>query len=308
MLAPRAERDGPSTHLTSKMAQPIHRAVILAAAAAAMLTAGAAGLPAQDDNQGPMAPPPKYEVKRIPSVPHPGPPPIPQEEIVRRFAAAEDAARKIYDAYDFMQTIRIEELSNPGGKFTVTGEVYTRPDGLRFFRVVNQPESTLKLTHYSFEDVRTITALPVFFLTSDQIANYDFLYAGQQKLDELNCYVFQVKPKQLSRSQRLFQGVVFVDDHDLAIVETYGKFVTELIDEGTKLPFSLFETYRENFQDKYWLPTYTTSDDYLGSGDDQFQLRLVIRSSEFKPNARAAAGPSAAPASTPAATPGTPRN
>ena len=95
--------------------------------------------------------------------------------------------------------------------------------------------------------MRTITTLPVFFLTSDQIANYDFLYAGQQKLDELNTYVFQVKPKQLSRTQRLFQGVIFVDDHDLAIVETYGKFVTEVIDEGAKLPFELVRDLPRKF-------------------------------------------------------------
>jgi hypothetical protein len=277
---------------------------------AVALVLGPAVVRAQEDGQGPMAPPPKYEVKRIPSVPHPGPPPLPQEEIIRRLAAAEDAARKVYETYDFMQTIRIEELSTPGGEFTVTGEEYTRPDGQRMWRVVKPPESNLKLTHYSFEDVRTITTLPIFFLTSDQLVNYDFLYAGQQKLDELNTYVFQVKPKQLSRTQRLFQGVVFVDDHDLAVVETYGKFVTELLDEGAKLPFELFETYRENFQDKYWLPTYTTSDDYLGSGDDQFQLRLVIRSSGFKPNASATQGsaPNRAPAPTPAAAPATPRN
>ena len=275
--------------------------LVLAALTAVAVVLGPAVVRAQDDGQGPMAPPPKYEVKRIPSVPHPGPPPVPQEEIIRRLAAAEDAARKVYETYDFMQTIRIEELSTPGGRFTVTGEEYTRPDGQRMWRVVKPPESNLKLTHYSFEDVRTITTLPVFFLTSDQVANYDFLYAGQQKLDELNTYVFQVKPKQLSRTQRLFQGVVFVDDHDLAIVETYGKFVTELLEEGAKLPFDLFETYRENFQDRYWLPTYTTSDDYLGSGDDQFQLRLVIRSSGFKPNASAT--PGSAPASAPAPAP-----
>ena len=287
------------------MTQRKYVTAIFVALAAAILAFGAVGLRAQDDSQGPMAPPPKYEVRRIPSVPHPGPPPIPQEEIIRRFAAAEDAAQKVYGTYDFMQTIRIEELSTPGGKFTVSGEEYTRPDGQRMWRVVKPAESTLKLTQYSFEDVRTMMALPLFFLTSDQIANYDFLYAGQQKLDELNTYVFQVKPKQLSRSQRLFQGVVFVDDHDLAIVETYGKFMTELIDEGTKLPFTLFETFRENFQDKYWLPTYTTSDDYLKAGDDQFQLRLVMRSTEFKPNAAAApaSGPPTAVAPAAAASP-----
>ena len=94
-----------------------------------------------------MAPPPKYEVKRIPSVPHPGPPPTPQ---YRRLSANsllhnEDAARKDYDTYDFMQTIRIEELSTPlAEEFTATGEVYRRPDGQRMWRVVKQPESTLK--------------------------------------------------------------------------------------------------------------------------------------------------------------------
>jgi len=283
------------------------RRLALSVALLAIFVASA-GLPVRaQDNQGPLGPPPKFEVRRIPSVPHPGPPPIPQQEIIRRFAANEDAARKVYETYDFVQTIRIEEMSNPGGKFTVTGEEYTRPDGQRFWRIVKPAESTLKLTHYSFEDVRTITTLPAFFLTSDQIANYDFLYAGQQKLDELNTYVFQVKPKQLSRTQRLFQGVVFVDDQDLAIVETYGKFVTELIDEGTKLPFSLFETYRENFQDKYWLPTYTTSDDYFGAaGEEEFQLRLVIRSSDFKPNASGGAAPTLAPATPSTAAP--PRN
>jgi hypothetical protein len=253
--------------------------------AAAFVAVGLAGVssPVRGQDQGPMAPPPKFEVKRIPSVPHPGPPPLPAQEIIQRFAANEDAAKSVYNTYDFTETIRIEELADNGGKFTVTGYEYTRPDGQRAWRVTKQPQSNLKVTNYSLEDVRTIVSLPLFFLTTDQIGNYDFLYAGQQKLDELNTYVFQVKPKQLSRTQRLFQGVVFVDDHDLAIVETYGKFVSELSGMGSKLPFSLFETYRESFQGKYWLPTYTSSDDYIDQPNaDPLQLRLVMRATDFK--------------------------
>jgi hypothetical protein len=252
---------------------------------AALVAAGlaAVAVPVCAQEQGPMAPPPKFEVKRIPSVPHPGPPPLPAQEIIERFAANEDAAKSVYNSYDFTETIRIEELADKGGKFTVTGYEYTRPDGQRVWRVTKQPQSNLKATNYSLEDVRTIVSLPLFFLTTDQIGKYDFLYAGQQKLDELNTYVFQVKPKQLSRTQRLFQGVVFVDDHDLAIVETYGKFISELSGTGTKLPFSLFETYCENFQGKYWLPTYTTSDDYIDQPNaEPLQLRLVIRATDFK--------------------------
>jgi hypothetical protein len=256
----------------------------------------AAAVPARAQDPGPMAPPPKFEVKRIPSVPHPGPPPIPEQEIIEKFAANEDTAKRVYDTYNFMQTIRVEELDDSGGKFTVIGDEMTRPDGQRVWRVLKPPESNLKLTNYTLEDVRTIVTIPVFFLTTDQIPKYEFLYAGQQKLDELNTYVFQVKPKTLTRKERLFQGVVFVDDHDLAIVETYGRFVSELIGTGTKLPFSLFETYRENFQDKYWLPTYTSSDDYIDQPDaDQLHLRLVVRASDFKLNA---ASGNATPAST----------
>jgi len=232
-----------------------------------------------------MAPPPKYEVNRIPSVPHPGPPPIPVQEIILKFAAHEDAMKMAYANYNFMQTIRIEELGDPGGKLTVTGESYIKPDGQRYWRVTKLVNSDLKSTDFSMEDVRTIASLPEFVLTTDEIGNYTFLYAGEDKLDELTTYVFQVKPKQLNRTQRFFDGAIWVDDHDLTIVKMYGKFVSELAGTGTRLPFSLFETYRENFQEKYWLPTYTNSDDFQSRPDnDQLHLRLVIHSTEFKLN------------------------
>jgi hypothetical protein len=233
--------------------------------------------------QGPLPPPPKFEVRRLPSVPHPGPPPIPEQEIIQRFAANEDVMQKVYKTYTFTQTARIEEFTNPGGKFIVTGQVYTRPDGDQFWRISGRPLSSLKTTTLTMEDVRTIATIPLFFLTSGEIANYNFLYAGQDKLDELNTYVFQVKPKGLSRTRRYFQGVVWVDEHDLTIVKSYGKFVTEVQGEGMKLPFTMFETYRQNFQDHYWLPTYTNSDDFINQPDgSQVHLRLVIASTDFK--------------------------
>ena len=253
---------------------------------AGLLCGGALGARAQD--QGPMAPPPKFEVKRIPSVPHPGPPPIPVQEIIQKFAANEDVMKTVYATYNFAQTVRVEELTGPGGKFTATGEVYTKPGGGRYWRVTEPPQSNLKVMHFSLEDIRAMVSIPLFMLTTDEIENYNFLYAGQDKLDELNTYVFQVKPKVqslLDRSRRLFEGAIWVDDHDLTIVKSFGKFVSEISGNGPQLPFTMFETYRENFQGKYWLPTYTSSDDYVDSGDNtQIHLRLVIHSTDFKLN------------------------
>jgi hypothetical protein len=254
------------------------------------------------DQAGPLPPPPKFEVHRLPSVPHPGPPPIPQPEIIQRFAANEEVMAKAYKTFTFTQTARVEEFSNPGGKFIVTGQVYTRPDGGQYWRIIGQPQSTLKTTTLTLEDVRAIATLPLFFLTTKEIGNYNFLYAGQDKLDELNTYVFQVKPKQLSRTRRYFEGAIWVDDHDLAIVKSYGKFVSEVESDtgGTRLPFKMFETYRENFEGKYWLPTYTNSDDFLtDKNGDEFHLRLVIHSTDFKPNAQPAAPASRAGSSPP---------
>lgn len=262
---------------------------------------------ARAQDPGPMGPPPKFEVKRIPAQPHPGPPPIPESEIIRQFAANEDVMKKAYDTYNFDRTIRIEELTDPGGKFVVSGEVYTRPDGERYLRIEKPPEATLKQTDFTLEDVRIIAQLPLFILTTEEIANYVFVYAGQDKLDQLNTYVFQVRPKQLSRKRRYFEGAVWVDDHDLTVVKSYGKFVSELTGNGTKLPFTMFETFRENFQEKYWLPTYTRSDDFIEDEKvGEVHMRLVIRDKDFKlagpgePPAPAADSPAAAPA---AATP-----
>jgi hypothetical protein len=267
----------------------------------------------QQGDQGPMAPPPKFDVKRITAEPHPGPPPLPEAEILQRMAANEDLMKKEYNSYNFTQTIRIEELDNPAGHFTVTGEVSTKPTGERSFKTVKQPESDLKQTHFTLADVRTIASFPLFNLTSDELQHYNFKFAGQEKLDEINTYIFQVKPKLLSRKNWYFEGVVWLEDRDYAIVKSYGRFVSEIEGNGTKLPFTYFETFRENFQEKYWLPTYTRSDETIPQGDgNELRLHLVIRDTNFQLNgapAPSAAAPSPpAPAAPPAAPSNTPKS
>jgi hypothetical protein len=237
------------------------------------------------ENRGPLGPPPKFEAKRASNEPNAGAPPLPQEEIIKRFAANEDVMKNAYATYHFNESIRVEEMTDPGGQFTALGEVYTRPDGQRYLRVAKPPESNLKITAFSMEDVRTIASLPLFVLTSSEVGNYNFKYAGTDKLDELDTFVFQVKPKQLSRTRLFYDGVIWVDSHDFAVVKSFGQMVSEIPGEGVKLPFKMFEIYRENFQEKYWLPTYIRSEDTIpGPSGSQYELRLVIRASDFKLN------------------------
>lgn len=272
-------------------------ALVLGALAIAAFTGQLRTVRAQ--TQGPLPPPPKFEVKRIPAVPHPGPPPIPVETIIQKFAANEDAEKKIYDGDDFVQDVRIEELSNPGGSLEVIGHMYTKPDGTRMWRVLRPIQSTLKFTSFTMDDIQQIVSQPLFFFTSDQIPDYDFLYAGQTQLDQLAPYVFQVKPKQLSPKRSFFQGVIYVDNVDLSVVETYGKLVSEYYENNSKLPFDMYDVYRQNLESHYWIPTYVSSDAYLTQKDGaELHLRLVVRASDFTPSTPA---PGAAPNSQEAA-------
>ena len=248
---------------------------------------------------GPVAPPPKYEVKRVPAQPADvKAPPIPVEEIIRRFAANEDVMKKAFDQFSFNQTIRIKEMSDPAGEFSVTGEMFMKSDGQRYDRIVKQPVSTLKQTSFTLEDVKTVANLPLFALTTDQLTNYNLKYEGTEKLDELNTYIFRVQPKQLMRNRPLFDGIVWVDQQEFAIVKSSGKFVREVVTQGNGLPFSMFDTYRENISGKYWFPTYTVSDDFVSEPNGQnLPLHLVVRSTDFQPNPVAITAPPA-PATT----------
>ncbi len=268
----------------------------------ALLHGGAPGAAAQDA-QGPITPPPKHEVKRIPVNATPEPPPIPVEEIIRRFAQKEDEFQRARAAYSYRKTIRVQEFgedNKPAGEFQLTTEPAVASDGSRYERVVAQPPSTLRRVPLAPEDLEIVARVPLFALTTNQLSKYDLAYEGKQQLDELSTYIFRVTPKQRERTRAYFEGLIWVDDRDLIVVKTYGRWVTETGDvTSPQLPFKLFETYRENIDGKYWFPTYTRSDDALRSKTGEVPIRLTIRWTDYKLAGSAAAPANASPGQTP---------
>jgi hypothetical protein len=290
-----------------KMRTSLRLACLMAVAAGCAIAASA-------QVAGPMTPPPKYESHKVDVTAPIKAPPIPADEIIKKFTANEDVMKKAYDTFSFKQIIRVQETDDPDATFVVSGEMYMKSDGERYERIVKAPVSSLKRTEFTLEDVKTIASLPVFILTTDELANYNLKYEGTQKLDELDTYIFRVTPKGVSRTKRFFDGVVWVDTRDFVIVKNSGKFVREVEPSGTALPFTMFDTYRENIAGKYWFPTYTSSEDSLAlPGNQMLALKLVIRSTDFQPNpievtgnARASTPGGAAPNAPKASTSSTP--
>lgn len=265
----------------------ISRAVPAAVFSLAVLLAGGARrAAAQEPREGPLTPPPKHEVTRVPVEATAEAPPVPVEEIIRRLAQKEGEFLGARSAYTYRKTIRVQELgedNKPSGEFELVTEPALGSDGKRYERVVQQPPSTLRRLTLAPEDLEIIARMPLFPLTTETLSKYELTYAGKQPLDELSTYIFRVQPKQRERTRAYFEGVVWVDDRDLLIVKTYGKWVTETGDvTSPELPFTMFETYRENIDRKYWFPTYARSDDSLQTKRGEVRIRLLVRWTDYK--------------------------
>ncbi len=262
---------------------------------------------AQDAQQRPLTPPPDHDVRRIGTEPvPPAPPSIPPEEIIKRFSEKEDQYLAARAGFSYKKTVRLEEFGPDGkrsGELSLVIEGKPGPDGKVYEKTVERPQSTLHYLEMGPEDFQTLARMPAFPLTTSQLAKYDLKYLGKELVDEINCYIFQVKPKTVERAHYYFDGIVWVDDVYLEVVKTYGKWVNDLGDTRTPtMPFSIFETYRENVDGKYWLPDYMRSDDTLDLKDLNVPVRLVVKWTDYKPVSGTTPAPAAAPPQPPAPT------
>jgi hypothetical protein len=245
---------------------------------------------------GPMPPP----VNAPPTVlidmnSKPDPPPIPAAEIVKRFSQNEDAIFLAHSNYGFHRTVRVQELDNTGktiGELVLSTDWVRSPDGRFYEKGEKHPESTLRHLDLDADHMDVLQKIPPLPFTTPQIAKYDFVYAGTQKLDELNTYIFRVEPKQVDRQHAYFYGVIWVDTQDFVIVKTTGRWQTELGDVSTvQFPFKNFDTYRENIEGKIWFPNYMRSDEYISTKTGPVNVRLTVRWEDYKQRAAAAPAP-----------------
>jgi hypothetical protein len=268
----------------------LNRGIRVLAATTAIVCASGFGAPlAAQGPTGPQTPAKQPEIVRIPT--RPGAPtdqpPVAVDEIIRRFSAQEDEFARLFSTYGYRKTVRLEEIGSDGkisGQAEISASAGVTSDGAREPRPAGEPQSTLKFVNLERDDIEALAKIPAFPLVGSNLPKYEITYQGKQAVDELSTYVFQVKPRQLERAKAYFNGLVWVDDHDLAIVKTYGKWVTETGDaRASQLPFTIFETYRQVVANKYWLPAYSRSDGTFDNRGSAVPVRLIIRWEQYMP-------------------------
>ncbi len=203
------------------------------------------------------------------------------EEIIKEFSAKETEFYDAWMQYTYRQTAVVAIRSVDGyeskERMMLVSEVVFNDDGTREVRELER-RGRLQKVRFTKKDEDVITNLQPFALTVKELTLYNLKYVGKEKVDELNCYVFSVKPKSTKGDRFYFDGRIYVDDQDLQIVRTVGKPVPQTRDEQ----FPEFETLRQVIDSKYWFPVWTHSDSVLNFPDNRVRIEETITYEDYK--------------------------
>ncbi len=213
-------------------------------------------------------------------------------EIIERMGKRESAFAAARGNYIFKQTVKVDTIDDdtgkPDGEYMQVTDITFDGKGTREEHVTFAPQNTLERVIMSPTDFDEIVHRLPFILTTEQLPEYDLTYLGREKVDELNTYVFDVKPKVLVKGKHYFQGKIWVDQQDLQIVVVNGMTVPQDTRRGHEDLQPPFTTYYQQIDGKYWFPTYTKAEGTLhfaaadGAVSNNVHMRNIVRYTDYK--------------------------
>ena len=218
-------------------------------------------------------------------------PAMPAEQIIREFAAKESEFQKALNHYTYRRVARVQTIDDDNkvdGEYYQVDDVIFDSTGKRTEKTVYAPESTLQRVMMSPSDLQDIQHGYPFVLTAEEIGQYDVKYVGRQKVDEVDCYVFDVSPKTIVKGKRYLLGRVWVDETDLQIVVTNGRMVPDDTRKNNEDLHPPFMTWRQQVDGHFWFPVYTKGEGVLhfssgyGTLGSDVHMRDTIKYTDYK--------------------------
>jgi hypothetical protein len=213
-------------------------------------------------------------------------------QIIEKMGQQESAFAAARNDYTFRQDVKFNTISDdtgrPDGEYHQITDISFDDTGRREEHVVFAPQNTIQrviMTESDFQDIEN--KLP-FVLTAPDLPKYDLTYLGKQKVDELDTYVFDCRPKILEKKQRYFQGKVWVDQQDNEIVLINGMTVPQDTRPGHEDLSPPYTTYYEQIDGKYWFPVYTKAEGTLhfaaqrGALSQDVHVKTTVRYTDYK--------------------------
>lgn len=204
----------------------------------------------------------------------------PPENLAKLVAHRESETEAERNEYMYRQTVTIEELDDHGGmrgQYREVRDVIFSPTHERTEELIGKSQNTLKQLVMTPEDFRDIRDIQPLVLTEDRLWNYETRFKGEETMDGVDCWVLQVRPRQILGDQRFFDGLVWVDKKEYNIVRMEGRAVPQIHSLKSENLFPRFTTIRKPIDGKHWFPIYTYADDtlYFRNGPQRERLRIA---------------------------------
>ncbi|MGA2272229.1 MAG: hypothetical protein ABSH00_01660 [Bryobacteraceae bacterium] len=187
--------------------------------------------------------------------------------------------------YMYRQTLAVEQLDERGilrGQYREVRDIIFSPAQERTEELIGKPKNgltNLKLTPEDFRDFRDIQPL---VLTEDRLWNYETKSRGDETMDGVDCWVLQVRPRQILEGQRFFDGLIWAEKKEFNLVRIEGRAVPQIRSTKSENLFPRFTTVRKPVDGKYWFPALTVADDTLQFRTGPQRERLRIAYSNYK--------------------------
>jgi len=208
----------------------------------------------------------------------------PPPNLTRLIAARETETGQAQSNYTYRQTVTLDELNPSGlavGTYREIRDIIFSPAQERSEQMVGKPFLTLTHLKMTDEDFRDLRDVQPFLLTKDQAFLYETHFRGEENMDGVDCFVVQIRPRQILDGQRLFDGMLWVSRKDYSVIRSEGQAVPEIRTLKTENLFPHFTTLRQKVEGDFWFPTVTYGDDTLYFRGGAQRVRLTIRYSEY---------------------------
>jgi len=209
----------------------------------------------------------------------------PPENLARLVAHRESQTEAERNQYLYRQTVTIDELDDRGavrGQYKEVRDIIFSPAQERTEESVGKPLNSLKNLIMTPEDFRDIRDIQPLVLTEDRLWNYETRFKGEETVDGVDCWVLQVRPRQILGDLRFFDGLVWVDKKEYNIIRMQGQAVPQIHSLKQENLFPRFTTLRKAVDGKHWFPVYTYADDTLHFRTGPQRERLRIAYSNYK--------------------------
>ncbi len=184
--------------------------------------------------------------------------------LIREVAAKAGEFKAARDHYTYRQTVLFLELDPRGaqvGSYREVRDVIFSPQRQRTEVLVGQPFANLKNLRLTEEDFRDLREVNPFVLTGEELPLYEVRFQGRETMDDTDCFLYRIAPRQILDGQRLFDGRIWVSEKDRQIVRAEGRPVPQIHRTSGENLFPHFTTIYRPIDGKYWFPVRTLAED-----------------------------------------------